>query len=206
MAKQHLTFEDQKALVLETALQFVPVVGGGASTYLFGRRLEKRLSRLESFICSVRAEVQKSGNPIPIKSDVEAEKLEAIVENLSEKVEREQRTERLNDFKRLLVNTIKTDSINFDKTNCFLQALGDLSVTDVVLLIFIRQNPSTIVGAIKTASMSQYEVLASVNALRHRGFLKVASGNVSIGSSVDNSLSELVTVSSFGEEFIKFCL
>lgn len=206
MEDQKLTYEENRSIVLESCLQFIPVVGGPASTAIFGRRLEKRLARIEAFMHSVRQQILDSSLEVPPKTEVELRKLEVLTESITDKIEKEAQSDKVDLFKKYLINTITAKEIDFDLSKSFLDSLHQLSLADVKMLIFINAQSTVVAGQIKCPGVGQYAILGSINLLRQKGFIKAASGDVTIGDSVDNALTEVLSISDHGKEFINYCV
>ena len=205
---QKLTSSDKRDLVIQAGMQLVPYVGGSLSSLYFGAKQEKRFKRLESFYQEVAAEIEKMKDSISSVDKQDPIALEAIIESLHEKVESEPTLEKREFFKNYFKNTLKFPVAgNFDERKYFLDALSEMTLLECELLVFIDSQPSSIeVGNIQKPSTDKYAVIGAVGRLKSRGFLVSTQGSFAVGGGVDNSLQEIVSVSSFGKSFIAFCL
>jgi hypothetical protein len=205
---QKITKNDQRDLVIQAGMQLIPYVGGSLSSLYFGAKQEKRFKRLESFYQEIASEIEKIQDSISSVDKQDPVALEAIIESLHEKVEAEPTLEKREFFKNYFKNTLKFPVAgNFDERKYFLDALSEMTLLECELLAFINSQPNSIqVDNIQKQGTDQYAVVGAVGRLKSRGFLTATPGSFAVGGGADNSLQEMVSVSSFGKLFIAFCL
>ena len=203
-----LTNSDKRDLVIQAGMQLVPYVGGSLSSLYFGAKQEKRFKRLESFYQEIASEMEKMKDSISSVDKQDPVALEAIIESLHEKVEAEPTLEKREFFKNYFKNTLKFPVAgNFDERKYFLDALSEMTLLECELLAFINSQPNSIqVGTIQKPGTDKYAVVGAIGRLKSRGFLTATQGSFAVGGGADNSLQEIVSVSSFGKSFIAFCL
>lgn len=203
-----LTNADKRDLVIQAGMQLVPYVGGSLSSLYFGAKQEKRFKRLESFYQEIASEVEKMKGTISSIDKQDPVALEAIIESLHEKVEAEPTQEKREFFKNYFKNTLRNPIAgNFDERKYFLDSLGDMTLLECDLLAFVNSQPTPIqVGTIQKPGTDKYAIVGAIGRLKSRGFLTAAQGSFSVGGGADNSLQEIVSISSFGKSFVSFCL
>ena len=203
-----LTNSDKRDLVIQAGMQLVPYVGGSLSSLYFGAKQEKRFKRLESFYQEIASEIEKMKDSISSVDKQDPVALEAIIESLHEKVEAEPTLEKREFFKNYFKNTLKFPVAgNFDERKYFLDTLSEMTLLECELLAFINSQPNSIqVGIIQKPDTNKYAVVGAIGRLKSRGFLTATQGSFAVGGGADNSLQEIVSVSSFGKSFIAFCL
>jgi hypothetical protein len=186
----------------------IPYVGGSLSAIYFGVKQERRFKRLESFYAQLANEVETMRDQVASVDQQNKVALEAILEELNEKVEVEPTEEKREFFKNYFKNTLrKPVTTDFDKRKYFLQTLSDMSLLECELLAFISVQPAIIsVGSIQKPGANQYAIVGAIGRLKSYGFLMSSQGSFAIGGGQDNALQEQVQVSEFGKEFREFCL
>lgn len=134
--------------------------------------------------------------------------LAAIIESLHEKIEVESTLEKRMYFKNYFKNTLKYPVAgNFDERKYFLDSLAEMTILECELLAFINSQPNSLpVSNIQKPSTDRYAIVGAIGRLKSRGFLTATQGSFVVGGGEDNSLQEVVAVSSFGQSFINFCL
>ena len=198
---------EKRDLIIEAGLQLIPYVGGTLSTLYFGTKQEKRFKRLESFYEEVAEDVERCKITLPGLKKNNEEHIISIIEHLNEKIEVESRNEKRDLFKNYFINLLLIDGdINYDQKLYFLNTLDSLNLLDVMVLNLIRENESVLVRDVTPGPYDIYEIVGSVGRLKNLGFLYARTGRVSIGSNEDNTMNEIVSISSFGQTFIDFCI
>lgn len=207
-ATTKLTSNDKRDLVIQAGMQLVPYVGGSLCSLYFGAKLEKRFKRLESFYQEIASDIEKIKDSISSVDRQDPVELEAIIESLHEKIEAEPTLEKKEFFKNYFKNTLKFPVAgNFDERKYFLDTLAEMTLLECELLAFINSQPGSLkVGDIQKPSTDKYAVVGAIGRLKSRGFLVATQDSFAIGGGADNSLEEIVYVSSFGKSFIDFCL
>lgn len=198
---------EKRDLIIEAGLQLIPYVGGTLSTLYFGTKQEKRFKRLESFYEEVAEDVERYKITLPGLKENNEEDIISIIEHLNEKIEVESRNEKRDLFKNYFINLLLIDGdINYDQKLYFLNTLDSLNLLDVMVLNLIRENESVLVRDVTPGPYDIYEIVGSVGRLKNLGFLYARTGRISIGSNEDNTMNEIVSISSFGQIFIDFCI
>lgn len=203
-----LTTKEKIEIAVQSGLQLVPYVGGALSTLYFGTKQEKRFKRIESFYEEFAAQVEQQGIIIPPIEHHDEEKLTALIEELNEKIEREQSEQKRQYFKQYLLNTLLSPtSNNFDERRFFLDALANMTQLEIEILKFLlEQTEPTIVGALQKEGVDQYAIVGAVGRLKMYGLLSASTRSLTIGEGTDNALNETITLSEFGKKFIQYCL
>lgn len=208
MTDLKLTNTDKRDLVIQASMELLPYVGSPLSTLYFGSKQEKRFKRIESFYKEISEEIGHIKESISSLDNQDPDQLEAIIESLHEKIEAEPAKEKRDYFKNYFKSTLKNPvSGNFDERKYFLETLANLTLLECELLIFIKSQPSTLqVRAIQKPGIDTYAIVGSIGRLKTNGFLSAVTSSISLGGNADNSLNESVSVTTFGNKFIQFCL
>ncbi len=203
-----LSNSEKRDLIIEAGMQLVPYVGGPLSTLYFGLKHEKRFKRLESFYQEVAVDIERIKDNITSFEKQDPVALEAIMESLHEKVEVEPTTEKRQFFKNYFRNTLKYPvADNFDQRKYFLDSLADMSLLECDLLAFINLQVNSLpVSEIQNPGTEKYAIVGGIGRLKSRGFISASQGSFVVNGITDNSLQEMVSISSFGKTFISFCL
>ena len=101
-----LSSTEKRDLVIQAGIQAIPYVGSSLSALYFGAKQERRFKRLETFYQEVAQEVRALKDRIALPEEHDKEALAAIIEELNEKIEREQVREKREFFKAYLKNTL----------------------------------------------------------------------------------------------------
>lgn len=205
---ERLAGTNKRDIAIEAGMQLVPYVGGALSTLYFGSKQERRFNRLETFYRDIASDVAQMKESIaPIEAQDPAA-LEAIMEKLHDKIEVEPTQEKREFFKSYFKNTLRQPvSDNFDERNYFLESLAEMSLLECEILAFInRQENTVVVGNIDKPGTDKFAIVGSIGMLKARGFLTAGQDSFTIGGGEDNSLKEVVSISTFGRSFFSFCL
>jgi hypothetical protein len=199
---------EKRDLVIQAGIQAIPYVGGSLSALYFGAKQERRFKRLETFYQEAAQEVRALKDRIASPEEHDKEALAAIIEELNEKIEREQVREKREFFKAYLKNTlIYPVKGNYEERRFFLDTLGSMSLLECDVLGFIyNQSQPLRVGNVQKPDVDQYAIVGAIGRLKSFGFLVSGQASFSIGGDVDNALNETVKVSDFGRRFCEFCL
>lgn len=199
---------EKRDLVIQAGIQAIPCVGGSLSVLYFGAKQERRFKRLETFYQEAAQEVRALKDRIASPDEHDKEALVAIMEELNEKIEREQVGEKREFFKAYLKNTlIYPVKGNYEERRFFLDTLGSMSLLACEVLGGIyNQNQPLRVGDIQKSGVDQYAIIGVISRLKSFGFLVSGQASFSLFSGVDNALNETVKVSDFGRRFCEFCL
>ena len=203
-----LNSSEKRNLVIQAGIQAIPYVGSSLVTLYFGAKQKRRFKRLETFYQEVAQEMQTLKGKIASPEEHDKEALVAIIEELNEKIEREQIKEKQEFFKIYLKNTlIYPVKGNYEERRFFLDILSSMSLLECDILGFLyKQNQLLKVRNIQKPCVDQYAIVGIIGRLKSYGFLISRQSSFSIGSRVDNALNETVKVSDFGRRFFEFCL
>ena len=88
MEKEKVGAKDKLELVVNAGLQAIPYVGGPLATLYFGYKQEQRFQRVEKTLKEVADELQ--GIQIPSIDEHNKEELITLIDELTDKIEKEQ--------------------------------------------------------------------------------------------------------------------
>lgn len=202
-----LTSKQEAENTINAGLQLIPYIGGTLATLYFGRKQQLQFNRLQIFYKELSEEFKNLNNKLTLDNQDEA-KLMVLIEKINNKIEKEALQEKINYFKyyfkNILIRPVKDD---YDEKVFFLDSLDSMSLLEIETLKFLNSQSDFIqIGTIKKPGIDQYAVVGAIGRLRNLGFLQSAGGGISFGDKSDNYLKELVKISSFGNNFIGFCL
>lgn len=198
--------EDKISLAIQSGLNLIPQVGGTISTAYFGYRNELRIKRLESFFEEVSEFIAQANIAIPEIGRINEEKVFNLVEELSDKVEKEYSSKKREHFKGLLVNILMDpEDVSFDTFRYFVQTLSDMTELELDLIGFLlRQQNAVKVGNIDAPGINQNAIVGGVNRLKSYGFIDAFTAQMVISDSANNALLEDVQLNSFGRQFVDY--
>ncbi|MCM3628791.1 hypothetical protein M3194_15715 [Paenibacillus glycanilyticus] len=203
-----LATKDKSEIIIKAGLQLIPYVGGSLSTLYFDTKQEKRFKRLESFYNEFSRYVNESGAFIPQIEEHNKESIVALIEELNEKVEREHTQIKREYFRNYLLTTLtNSEADKFDEQKFFLNALSDMTMLECELLMFLNtQLKGAMIGTIKKNGIEQYAIVGAIGRLKAYGFIYTIYGQISFGNNNDDSLTDRVFMTPFGQRFISYCL
>lgn len=207
MTNDQLTGKEKTEIAIQTGLQLIPYVGGPLSTAYFSTKQEKRFKRIESFYQELSEQIEQLQLQLPNLDIHDQDKLIALIEELNEKVERESTEQKRLYLKKYLLNTLSTPTReNFDERRFFLDILANMTLIECNLLTLFKQHGEPVrVGDINSPGTDQYAIVGAIGRLKINGLLRAETRSFSIGGP-DNSLMEVVSITSFGLRFIDYCL
>lgn len=199
---------DNRDLAIEAGIQLIPNIGGSLATIYFGAKQERRFKRIEQFYKEVAQEIGALTDRIASIEEHDTDALAAIIEEVNEKVEREQVSEKWVFFKTYLKNTlIHPVKGNFDERRFFLDTLGLMSLLECEILgVLYNQDKTVRVRKIQKPGVDQYAIVGATSRLKSYGFLVSGQGSFTVGGGADNMLDETIKMSNFGRRFCDFCL
>jgi len=206
---EQLSSIEKRDLVIQAGMQAIPYIGGTLASLYFGKKQELRFKRLETFYKEVAEEISDLEDKLAPSETYDKEALTAIIEELNEKIEREQVQEKREYFKSYLKNTLinPIKQGNYDERRFFLDTLGSMSLLECELLgSFNKNTEPTGVSQIQKSGVDQYAIVGAVGRVKTYGFLISGQPRIIIGGGQDNSLLETVKISDFGKRFFEFCL
>jgi hypothetical protein len=116
---------NNRDLVVEAGIQMIPYVGSSLATLYFGAKQKRQFERLETFYREVAQDIRALEDRIVSIDEHDEDALVAIIEELNEKIEHEQVSEKRDYLKNYLKNTlINPVRGNYDERRFFLDTLG----------------------------------------------------------------------------------
>ncbi|RIJ64095.1 hypothetical protein [Rummeliibacillus sp. POC4] len=194
-----LSTKEKIEITIQSGLQMVPYVGGPLATAYFGTKQEKRFKRLESFYQELSELISKLQPQILPVTEHDEKCLIALIERLNDAIEKEHSDTKRSMFKRFFINSLSTATIeaNYDERQIFLDALAEITVTEVkVLLEYYNDKPTNL-------DLSNPVILGAKARLEMRGFL--VSKQHAITTTGISPINTVTRISSFGKSFVEFC-
>lgn len=206
--EEKLSGKERLEIAVKAGLQLVPYIGGSLASLYFDAKQEKRFKRLESFYEEFSQFVNESGVHFPPIEIHNKDDLFSIIEELNEKIEKENSLIKRNCFKKFLFNTLAhPGQLEFDEQRFFLDALASMTLLECEILAFLHHQPDrVIVGSINKKGVDQYAIIGSIGRLKSYGFINTFIGSITLGGGVDDTLSQSTAPTAFGQKFISFCL
>lgn len=202
-----LNWKEKLDLTVQSGLQLIPYVGGSLSTAYYGTKQEKRFKRIESFYQEFSEDIERIKMQLPPVELHNQDNLISLIEELNDKIEREQTEQKRAHFKKYLFSTLSspTDN-NFDERRFFLETLANMTLLECDMLSFLYQQGQPVqVGRISKPETDQYAIVGAIGRLKMHGLLTASTNTINLGGR-DNALEENVSPSSFGLRFIRYCL
>lgn len=207
-----LSVKDIRDLTVQTALQRLPYVGPIFSFY-YKAKQEKRLRNIEFFCDDIAKRLNNledneiKGIKVGLQSlsIIDKEAFLFIIDEIFDKIERENIAQKIEYFKQYFMNTLKNPACeaNFDERRFFLDILASLSLLECELLGSIYSKNSSIeVLSLQREGVDKYAIVGSITRLRNYGFLE----STEIRYRMENPLNDIVRITSFGRKFCDFCL
>jgi len=204
-----LTPKEKLDIVVESALQLIPWIGGPLATAYFGTKNEKRFKRIENFYEELSLQIQEKGIQFNSIEAHDEDALIAVIEKLNEKVEQEVLNEKRNYFKNFLMNSLiePTKKYNYDERRFFLDVLADMTLLEIQLIVELSKVKSpALVKSIAEPGIAQSKIVGAVGRLKNYGFIDAFTQGLTIGGQVNNMLNESIILNEFGIRFFNFCL
>lgn len=190
--------------IIEAGINAIPYVGGPIAALYFGSKNEKRFERLENFYKKIKEQLEE--NPIQVSdfSQINAEELINIIEDINEKVEKETREEKIEYLKNFFITIVEGQIDNdFDERKTFLNILNNMSIMECKLLAFLSEQEKPVqIRNLKGADI--YALYGAVNRLISYGFLETRRGSYIFNETQDENLDNLIFTSDYGKSFIEF--
>lgn len=198
--------KDFFSLTIQSGLNAVPYIGGVLSTAYSGYKNEVRIKRLEKFYQDFAEFINQVNIVIPqIHQDVETQIFD-LIEELSDKVEREYSSRKLLHFRHLLLNLLMhPESEEFDIQRYFIQTLSFMTELECEILnLMFQQETSVTVAQLSAKGIDNNIVIGGVSRLKSYGFLTGYTGQFNIGPGANNVLNERIELNSFGKTFYDY--
>ena len=134
-----------------------------------------------------------------------------IIDEIFDKIERENIARKIEYFKHYFMNTLKNPACeaNFDERRFFLDALGSMGLLECDILGYLsKQNNLIKVEMVQKEGVEQYAVIGAINRLVSYGFLSSSNLGIGVddlGADVDFNLKGSVRITLFGKRFVDFC-
>lgn len=195
-----------------SGISSLPYIGGGISSVYSSIKAEKETQRIDKFFEVIGVELERLDAELSkaLQSAThDDEYLAMLIEKICEKVEREAREIKRQNFKTLFINSLINgiNSLSYDFLDFYTESLDALNEIDIeILILLFNQDNLVPVSAINHKQFNDpYFILASINKLRNFGFIESFTGEFHVGAR-DNSLHENVRISRLGKDFSRFCL
>ncbi|WP_152995547.1 MULTISPECIES: hypothetical protein [Exiguobacterium] len=197
-------------VVLEAGLQLVPFAGGSLATLYFGSKQAKQFNRIEHFYKEFAEKVNALESEPTSLNEQQQEELTDLIDDVNEKVEREASEKKRKYLQNFLLHSLNTPTAqDFDTKKFFLDALGTCNELDLEILASLSRNlpdQFMVVGSITKPGVEQYAIVGSIGRLKNLGFIYAITQGMTFGGNTDNSLSDAVTITPFGKQFVNYCL
>lgn len=203
-----INFKTKIEIAIETGMQLIPCVGGAVATAYFGTKQAKEFERIKSFYEELSREVEDiKDNIVSFDKQSESEMI-SLIEQINYKVEREHQQDKINYYKnymkRILVDPVNSE--NYDKRKVFLEIIENTTLLELGVLGYLHNNYGkwATVRYVRYLNYTQYEIIGAINKLKSYGFLMTRKEDMIVGGIDSNTLSELITISNYGKEFVDF--
>lgn len=211
MNSEKLSSAEKRDLIIQSGIEAIPYVGGPLSTLLFSGKQQLRLNRLEIFLNDIILEVEAIKDRIANierYDEYDKEALSAIFEELFERVEHEQFSEKQKYFKicfkKTLINPVNKS--NYDERRFFLDILGSISPLQITILrILIRDRTWLNIGDISVKGVDRNVIAAAAIKLVYLGLAVSRRASVRYGDP-EEPINQSIRLNSFGYRFCEFCL
>jgi hypothetical protein len=170
-----LSWRQKGEIALEAAIQALPYVGGPLATLYFSAKQERGFNRLITWYRELAAELEALKEKIPPIGAHNQEALEAIIETLNEKVEREHLVEK----RKMLKNYLKTTLFHpivttedYDERKFFLETLDGMTLFESQILGQVYLKPDGVsFQHLRPTIVDQYVLRGAVGRLESYGFI-----------------------------------
>ncbi len=204
MEKEKISTKDKLELVVNAGLQAIPYVGGPLATLYFGYKQEQRFQRVEKTLKEVAEELQ--GIQIPSIEQHNKEELITLIDELTDKIEKEQLESKRVLYKEYFKNILKTPTNgNYEERKLFLDVLTKITPLQISLFQFLLTHDDVVDLTISNPGVDQSLVQSSVLQLENYGLIVATIHSISLGGS-NAGMPRNLRVSSFGKRFNEFCL
>lgn len=204
MKNEKIGTKDKLELVVNAGLQAIPYVGGPLSTLYFGYKQEQRFQRVEKTLKEVADELQ--GIKLPNIERHNKEELITLIDELTDKIEKEQLESKRILYKEYFKNILKTPTNgNYEERKLFLEILEKITPLQIEIFQFLLMNDNTIDLAIQRPGTDQSLVQSSIRQLENYGLVNASLHSISLGGN-NAGMPMSLKVSQFGRRFNKFCL
>lgn len=204
MDKEKISGKDKLELVVNAGLQAIPYVGGPLATLYFGYKQEQRFQRVEKTLKEVAEELQNV--QIPNIEQHNKEELITLIDELTDKIEKEQLESKRILYKEYFKNILKTPTNgNYEERKLFLEVLEKITPLQIEIFQFLLINDNTVDLTIKKPGTDQSLIQSSILQLENYGLVNATIHSISLGGS-NAGMPMRLKVSQFGKRFNDFCL
>lgn len=204
MDKEKISGKDKLELVINAGLQAIPYVGGPLATLYFGYKQEQRFQRVEKTLKEVAEELQNV--QIPNIEQHNKEELITLIDELTDKIEKEQLESKRILYKEYFKNILKTPTNgNYEERKLFLEVLEKITPLQIEIFQFLLINDNTVDLAIQKPGTDQSLIQSSILQLENYGLVNATIHSISLGGS-NAGMPMSLKVSQFGKRFNDFCL
>lgn len=211
--KEKTTSKYSRETLVEAGLNLIPYVGGSIATLYASNKQQKEFERIESFYDEVASKIKLMDHALKTilnKQIHDDESLVNLIESINDIVEKENQDIKKQYLQNLFINSLlnRVDGNTLDQRKYFLDALSNLTVYELeVISLLYKEDRLININEIRMHGHdNRYAVLGFVNRLRNFGFVEQYIGDEFHVGAIDNSLNANIKISSFGKEFVNFCL
>ena len=204
MEKEKISAKDKLELVVNAGLQAIPYVGGSLATLYFGYKQEQRFQRVEKTLKEVADELQ--GIQIPSIEQHNKDELITLIDELTDKIEKEQLESKRILYKEYFKNILKTPTNgNYEERKLFLEVLEKITPLQIEIFQFLLVNDNAVDLAIQKPGTDQSLIQSSILQLENYGLVNATIHSISLGGS-NAGMPMSLKVSQFGKKINEFCL
>lgn len=204
MEAEKIGAKDKLELVVNAGLQAIPYIGGPLSTLYFGYKQEQRFQRVERTLKEVADELQ--GVQIPDIEQHNKDELITLIDELTDKIEKEQLESKRILYKEYFKNILKTPTNgNYEERKLFLEVLEKITPLQIEIFQFLLIHDGVVDLAIQKPGTDQSLIQSSILQLENNGLVNATIQSISLGGD-DAGMPMTLKVSQFGRRFNDFCL
>lgn len=194
---------DKLELIINAGLQAIPCVGGPLSTLYFGYKDEQRFERIETTLREVAEELRNV--KIPSIDEHNKDELIPLIDELTDKIEKEHLEYKRKLYKEYFKNILKTPTNgNYEERKLFLEVLAQITPLQIELFQFILNTPNVVDIQISKPGVDNSLIRSSILQLENYGLIVSTLHSISLGG--NSSMPMKLNCSEFGKRFNCFCL
>ena len=208
MDNDQLTNKEKIELAIQAGLNAIPTIGGSLSTMYFGTKQEKRFKRIENFYNDLKNDFDKYKDELKSLEDQNRDELTGIIEEINENVETDYTEKKLTYFKNCFYNSLTDISKDsYRKRKYFVSTLGQLTELDiqVVIDLYKANDGHGYMPNTNNEEGNNPEFIGTLEKLKSYGLI-YSKLNGTLRPGVNWSEITLYIISSFGQEFVRYCL
>lgn len=208
--KDKIDLKTKLEIAIESGMQLIPYVGGVLTTAYFGTKQAKEFERIKRFYSELSEELTNVKDKIVSMDSQYEDGLISLIEQLNYKVEREHQEEKIKYFKNYMKSILiePVSNINYDKRKVFLDIIENSTLIECDILVKLNSiyGKWVQVRYITHKNYDKYAIIGAINRLKSYGFLKTRQEDILVGGVDSNVLSELISISDYGREFVEFII